>query len=88
MEKRELKIPAYIQKKLNKAFTGFKTDTYQNIHEEGFQNRNFFVIWDDDANKWLAENLPVYSSGNDLIALGNSYVVIWNWNVQRWYISV
>lgn len=77
---KDLIIPDYIIQELNKSFHNKSSDYYNNFG-------NFFPIWNEKINKFLVDNLPIYTNNNIIYNINNIYKIIWNWHNQIFYIS-
>ena len=68
-------VPKYVK---NSLLSSFKNSTSID---------NWFPIWDDKTNQWLANHFGVYTDGGHIHNIDNSFKVKFDWNIQVFRVS-
>jgi hypothetical protein len=80
LTKNEVPIPKGHKKNLMSCFT------YRPIYRNPLEK--WFVVFQPETEKWLADNLPIYSEAGPVFIVGDHAFKVWfDWNLQKFLVS-
>ena len=81
--KNNVKLTKKLTAKLNAAFTGKPHSGYSS------ETERWFTVWDEYANDLLSKLIPLTTEGMPCYVIGgNSYLVWFDWSIQKFIVSV